>query len=130
MAKIIKPLNDTQIKSAKPKEKDFTLSDGNGLYLLIKSNGSKIWRFNYISPDSKKRTLVSFGSYPEITLFNARQKRDEYRSLVSQGVDPQQHKQSIQNQSKKRKKIHFIKWLKDGLSNRTQEISLVEQLGE
>lgn len=77
MAKIIKPLNDTQIKSAKPKEKDFTLSDGNGLYLLIKSNGSKIWRFNYISPDSKKRTLVSFGSYPEITLFNARQKRDE-----------------------------------------------------
>ncbi|KES19219.1 Integrase [Gilliamella apicola SCGC AB-598-B02] len=109
MAKIIKPLNDTQIKSAKPKEKDFTLSDGNGLYLLIKSNGSKIWRFNYISPDSKKRTLVSFGSYPEITLFNARQKRDEYRSLVSQGVDPQQHKQSIQNQSKKEKDNTFYK---------------------
>ena len=109
MAKIIKPLNDTQIKSAKPKEKDFTLSDGNGLYLLIKSNGSKIWRFNYISPDSKKRTLVSFGSYPEITLFNARQKRDEYRSLVSQGVDPLQHKQSIQNQSKKEKDNTFYK---------------------
>ena len=109
MVKIIKPLNDTQIKSAKPREKDFTLSDGNGLYLLIKSNGSKIWRFNYISPDSKKRTLVSFGSYPEITLFNARQKRDEYRSLVSQGVDPQQHKQSIQNQSKKEKDNTFYK---------------------
>ena len=109
MVKIIKPLNDTQIKSAKPKEKDFTLSDGNGLYLLVKSNGSKIWRFNYMSPDSKKRTLVSFGSYPEITLLNARQKRDEYRSLVSQGVDPQQHKQSIQNQTKKEKDNTFYK---------------------
>lgn len=109
MVKIIKPLNDTQVKSAKPKEKDFTLSDGNGLYLLVKSNGSKIWRFNYISPDSKKRTLVSFGSYPEITLLNARQKRDEYRSLVFQGVDPQQHKQSIQNQSKKEKDNTFYK---------------------
>lgn len=54
MVKIIKPLNDTQIKSAKPNEKDFTLSDGNGLYLLVKSNCSKICRFNYINPDSKK----------------------------------------------------------------------------
>lgn len=83
MVKIIKPLNDTQIKSAKPKEKDFTLSDGNGLYLLIKKTGSKIWRFNYISPLSNKRTLVSFGNYPEITLQKARRRRDEYRSLVS-----------------------------------------------
>ena len=92
MGKTVKPLNDTLIKSSKPKEDDYTLSDGNGLYLLIKKNGSKIWRFNYINPISNKRTLVSFGSYPEVTLQLARQKRDEYRSLVSQGVDPQEQK--------------------------------------
>ena len=56
MVKIIKPLNDTQIKSSQPASgKGFYLSNGNGLYLLVKSNGSKIRRFNYISPDSKKR---------------------------------------------------------------------------
>lgn len=96
MAKIIKPLTDTQIKSSKPKEDDHTLSDGNGLYLLIKKNGSKIWRFNYINPLSNKRALVSFGSYPEVTLQQARQKRDEYRSLVSQKIDPHAHFNSIQ----------------------------------
>lgn len=92
MGKTVKPLNDTLIKSSKPKEDDYTLSDGNVLYLLIKKNGSKIWRFNYINPISNKRTLVNFGSYPEVTLQLARQKRDEYSSLVSQGVDPQEQK--------------------------------------
>ncbi|OCG17586.1 hypothetical protein A9G24_02925 [Gilliamella sp. App6-5] len=43
MVKIVKPLTDTQIKNAKPKEKDYTLSDGDGLYLFIKKTGSKIW---------------------------------------------------------------------------------------
>lgn len=99
MVKIIKPLNDTQIKSSKPKEKDFTLSDGNGLYLLVKKTGYKIWRFNYISPISNKRRLVSFGNYPEVTLLQARHKRDEYRSSVNQGIDPQEQKQAEIQQS-------------------------------
>jgi hypothetical protein len=68
MVKIVKPLTDTQIKNAKPKEKDYTLSDGDGLYLLIKKTGSKIWRFNYIRPSTKKRALISFGHYPQVSL--------------------------------------------------------------
>lgn len=88
MAKVVKPLTDTQIKSAKPKEKDFTLSDGSGLYLLIKSNGSKIWRFNYIKPSTKKRALISFGHYPQVSLLEARKLRDEARILVQKNLDP------------------------------------------
>lgn len=63
---------------------------------MIKKNGSKIWRFNFINPLSNKRALVSFGSYPEITLQQARQRRDEYRSLVSQKIDLQSHYNEIQ----------------------------------
>ena len=108
MGKTVKPLNDTLIKSSKPKEDDYMLSDGNGLYMLIKKNGSKIWRFNYINPISNKRTLVSFGSYPEVTLQLVRQKRDEYRSLVSQDVDPQeQNKINIKHKLSTKIKTHF-----------------------
>ena len=92
MARITTPLTDTQIKTAKPKDKDYSLSDGNGLYLLVKPNGSKIWRFNYYRPITKIRSLISFGGYPEITLQQARKQRDEARELIKQGIDPQEHK--------------------------------------
>ncbi|OCG69462.1 integrase [Gilliamella sp. Occ3-1] len=92
MPRITTPLTDTKIRTAKPLEKDYTLSDGNGLYLLVKSIGTKIWRFNYYHPTSKVRTLVSFGSYPEISLADARLKRDEARQLLAKGIDPQQYK--------------------------------------
>ena len=54
MARITKPLTNTEIEKAKPRDKDYTLSDGQGLYLLIKSNGSKLWRFNYYQPFTQK----------------------------------------------------------------------------
>ncbi len=97
MARITTPLTDTQIKTAKPHTKqgkllDATLSDGNGLYLLVKANGSKIWRFNYYRPITKVRALISFGSYPEVTLQQARKMRDDARELIKQGIDPQEHK--------------------------------------
>ncbi|MEX6396547.1 integrase arm-type DNA-binding domain-containing protein [Providencia hangzhouensis] len=63
-----------KLKSAKPKDKDYTLQDGNGLYLLIKTTGSKIWRFNYYRPITKKRALISFGNYPTVSLLDARLK--------------------------------------------------------
>lgn len=92
MARITTPLTDTKIKTTKPKDKDYTLSDGNGLYLLVKSIGTKVWRFNYYKPNSKTRCLISFGSYPEISLADARLKRDEARKMLAQGIDPQKHK--------------------------------------
>ncbi|OBW95196.1 integrase arm-type DNA-binding domain-containing protein [Gallibacterium salpingitidis] len=89
MPKVTKPLTNTEIERAKPKDKPYTLTDGNGLFLLVQSTGFKSWRFNYIRPSTDKRVKISLGTYPEISLAQARSKREEYRSLLAQGIDPQ-----------------------------------------
>lgn len=63
MARRTKPLTDTEIKAAKPKDTDYQLYDGDGLKLLIKSSGSKLWQFRYHRPLTKQRTKQSFGAY-------------------------------------------------------------------
>lgn len=93
MARITKPLTATEINAAKPREKEYTLRDGDGLFLRITKNGSKIWLFDYYRPISKKRTNMGFGTYPDLSLAAARQKRDEARSLLVLGIDPQEHQQ-------------------------------------
>jgi len=100
MAKIVTPLNDTKIKQAKPKDKEYNLSDGNGLMLRVKPNGSKLWLFNYYRPFSKKRANIGFGQYPEVTLAAARNKRAEARTLISKDIDPKTHKEELNNQKK------------------------------
>ena len=62
------------------------------MLLLIKSTGTKIWQFRYYRPITNNRTTVSFGSYPEVSLQQARKQRDEARELIKQGIDPQEHK--------------------------------------
>ncbi|WP_237184425.1 integrase arm-type DNA-binding domain-containing protein [Rodentibacter caecimuris] len=83
--RITKPLTNTEIDKAKPKDKDYTLSDGQGLYLLIKSTGAKLWRFNYYQPFSnpRKRVLLGVGKYPEVSLSQARKVRDGFLSLLA-----------------------------------------------
>ena len=81
-------LTDTAVKNAKPPT---SISDGGGLYLLVKETG-KFWRYNY-RMDGKQKTL-SIGSYPEITLKDARTQHEEARALLARGVDPSQHKQA------------------------------------
>lgn len=92
-------LTHTEVDRSKPQEKEYTLQDGDGLYLIVRPNGSKVWRFNYYRPGvtPKKRALLSFGSYPDVSLATARTKRDEARALVSDGIDPQnRQKQKIE----------------------------------
>lgn len=96
MARKITPLNDTQIRKAKPE--DSPLRDGNGLLLVITSN-SKLWRFRYERPFTKKRNDLSIGAYPDISLAQAREIREEYRALLAQNIDPQTHRQQ-QEQAK------------------------------
>ncbi|MFT4271554.1 MAG: tyrosine-type recombinase/integrase [Pantoea sp.] len=79
-------LSDIQIKRAKPKEKPYTLNDGAGLSLLIDVNGSKGWRFRYRFIGKPK--MISFGVYGEISLVEARRKRDEARALLAKGINP------------------------------------------
>lgn len=93
MARQTKPLSVKEIESAKPKEADYVLYDGDGLELLIKSSGSKIWQFRYIRPVTKKRAKKSIGSYPSVTLADARNYRAESRSLLAKQIDPQEHQQ-------------------------------------
>ena len=77
------PLNDMQIRRAKPEDKPYTLGDGQGLSLLIEPNGSKSWRFRYRYAGKPK--MISLGVYPTITLADARSRRDEARKLVAEG---------------------------------------------
>ncbi|ECG3780618.1 DUF4102 domain-containing protein [Salmonella enterica subsp. enterica serovar Breukelen] len=91
MPKVATKLTDTEIKKAKPTEKEFTLWDGEGLFLRIKPSGKKIWHLGYAVPLTKKRAKMSLGFYPYLTLAQARALRDEYLSLLAQGIDPQSH---------------------------------------
>jgi hypothetical protein len=70
-------LTETIVKRAKAKGRDYKISDGAGLYLLIKTTGSKYWRFKY-RLDGKEK-LASFGVYPRTGLKEAREMRDKYR---------------------------------------------------
>ncbi|MBA6251787.1 integrase domain-containing protein [Colwellia sp. MB3u-55] len=92
MAKLTKPLTNTEVKQAKPKDKLYKLSDGGGLLLRVKPNGFKTWVFDYYKPHSKSRTTIGFGTYPEVSLADARKKREAARELVAKGVDPKEHK--------------------------------------
>lgn len=79
-------LSDFACKSAKAKEKPYRLSDGDGLNLLVQKNGSKLWQLRYRFQD--KENILSFGKYPLVSLLEARQKRDEAKRLLLEGVNP------------------------------------------
>ena len=98
MARITRPLTNNEILKAKPREKDFTLHDGDGLFLLVKTTGKKLWRFRYQRPNSGSRTNLSLGSYPALTLATARQIRDQHLTTLAQGMDPQQQQELASEQ--------------------------------
>lgn len=103
MAKVTTRLSDTQIKAAKPKDKEYVLSDGDGLRIRVKPNGSKSWLLNYTHPIKKTRTNLSLGKYPEVSLANARKLALEARELLAQGIDPLDARKQ---QQKEHKAIH------------------------
>ncbi|MGR6770924.1 tyrosine-type recombinase/integrase [Pectobacterium brasiliense] len=79
-------LNARQVETAKPKEKPYKMADGGGLYLLVKTNGSRYWRLKY-RIDGKEK-LLALGVYPDVSLADARAKRDEARKGIAGGIDP------------------------------------------
>lgn len=93
-------LSDVKVKAAKPKEKDYILTDGNGLQMRVRINGSKLWNFNYIQPVTKKRINMGLGTFPEVGLAQARKRTVEARELVAQGLDPKE-KRDAERHAKK-----------------------------
>lgn len=92
MPKKIAPLTATAIDKAKPREKEYKLYDGSGLFLLVTPSGGKLWNFKYRFHDREKR--LSLGIYPAVTLFDARQRREDAKKLLANGVDPGETKKA------------------------------------
>lgn len=85
-------LTDVKIKQLKPREKEYKESDEKGLYLLVKPTGSKLWRLKYRIGGVEKK--LSLGTYPEISLKDARESRDKARSQIANGIDPSELKKA------------------------------------
>ena len=92
------PLNDRQIKNAKPKDKPYKLTDGNGLYLYITPAGGKLWRLKYRIDDKEKN--LSIGKYPDISLAEARIAAENAKRDRAKGIDPSQAKQQAKQERK------------------------------
>jgi len=119
MPKRVVGLSDTTVRTAKKKDKQYKLTDGKGLYLLVTPTGGKLWRCDY-SFNSKRNTL-SFGSYPEVSLSGARKRRDDAKALLANGVDPSEDRKQ-QEQAKALAALNTFeavtrKWFEDHKAN-------------
>lgn len=92
MPATVKPLTDTEIRKAKPKDKEYKLSDGNGLFLLIRKSGNKMWRFDFSY--GGKRKSMSFGTYPRVSLKEARESRERAKEQLLKNINPITYKNS------------------------------------
>lgn len=95
MARTVKPLNQTQIIAAKPKDKMYKINDGDGLSLWIYPTGRKVWRLDYTRKDKKRDTII-IGRFPDIGLADARRNRDELRAMIARGENPKHKNDSAE----------------------------------
>lgn len=100
-------LRDIKTNNPNGLQTDVRLSDGAGLNLLIRKNGSVMWRFDYTRPITKKRNTMSIGTYPQISLAKAREYRDQYRALIAAGKDPQSEKQGVEEKERLKQQATF-----------------------
>jgi len=109
MPKHATPLTDIKIKQAKPKDKPYKLSDGKGLYIIITPKGFKWWRLDYTFEN--KRQTLSLGTYPTVTLINARKEAIKLKEMISQGINPLQvrkdKKEAIKEQETKNQNTFY-----------------------
>ena len=117
MARATKPLTDKEINHAKPKEKEYKLFDGGGLYLIITPKGYKRWRLKYQFSGKEKR--IALGVYPSVSLSEARLQREKLKKQIQEGMDPAQikkdKKETIKQDEVQKKNTFYTisqKWLK------------------
>ncbi|HDZ09317.1 tyrosine-type recombinase/integrase [Pseudohongiella sp.] len=108
-------LTDTKIKYAKPQEKEYNLSAGQGLQLRVKPNGSKLWLFNYTKPYTGKRTNLGIGLYPSVSLKAAISERDKYLVFLATGNDPKALREEAEDHARASMSLTFAvvydRWL-------------------
>lgn len=104
MPKIIRPLTPTEVTNAKAKtdpatgkKQDTPYRDGDGLELMAKASGNRVWYFRYRKPVSGKRTMLSLGEFPAVSLAQARKLKNDAKALLSQGVDPVEQRKTDAN---------------------------------
>ena len=119
MAKIVKPLTNTQVSQAKPNRKIQNLTDGGGLYLHISKAGTKVWRIDFTTPVTKKRVTMTLGQYPEITLAAARQMRADVKYHLANGDDPRKVKKDDERQQILESNNTFVMIAEEYISRQT-----------
>lgn len=110
------PLTDLKIKNLKPKEKAYKTADFDGLFVLVNPNGSKLFRFKYRFNGKEK--LLSFGKYPDISLLQAREMRDDARRVIAIGNDPSEEKKKKKRESRIKSENTFAK-IAEGFLDKT-----------
>jgi integrase len=116
------PITDIIVRTAKHKDKPYKITDEKGLYLFIKPNGGKYWRYKYYFAGKEK--VLALGVYPEVTLKESRDKRDEARKMLRDGIEPSQAKKDkkIQHQLDHENSLETVarEWMENRLESWTK----------
>jgi integrase len=114
-------LTDTRVRNAKPEAKAYKLSDGGGMYLLVRPDGGRYWRLDYRFA-GKRRTLA-LGVYPITTLSSARTQRDEARRLLARDIDPNATKKSRKRAAKIASENTFESIAREWMANQRHRLA-------
>ena len=112
------PLTDTKIRSLKPREDRYRVSDIGGLLIEVMPSGAKIWRYRYSLHGVRQPTLT-IGNYPEISLADARKQKDEWAALVARGESPKRAVQAVKSAHKNTVRVFGLDWLDDQLKGKS-----------
>jgi len=115
-------LSDTAIRKAKPADTPLKLRDGGGLYLLVRPDGARWWRWDYRRPVTGKRNTLSLGVYPDVGLAEARQRHAEARKRLAAGVDPGEQRKAEKAATAERKANTFGAVAREWWAKREKEI--------
>jgi hypothetical protein len=111
---VVRPVTNAEVLRAKALEKDLTLHDGDGLFLIVKTSGKKLWRFRYQRPATEQRTIIGLAAFPALSLADARGLRADYLALLANGINPQiqAEVEEEQQQIKARKLVDALEPIK------------------
>ena len=127
VARTTRPLTITEVLRAKALEKDLTLHDGDGLFLIVKTSGKKLWRFRYQCPATKQRAMVGLSASPTLSLADARGLRAGYLVLLANGIDPQVQAEFVEEQQQVALDSNFRRSPLTGSSSKAKALPLITQ---